>query len=160
MPQVPEEPVPLPQASKKKKKKRGTLTSARNSNLSQYELTWINNTDANRIKRYQNKEVVAIKQDEANWQLKLATDVTSLDDIYERFSFGYYHAMDSLEQAFLILFDKSKERCHNTLALNYLDMVKTFCMSYVQKRSEFKTKWLSFYESKLTMNAKLNPCVS
>lgn len=106
---------PLEQ-SKKRKKKRSTLTSARSSNGGYGELSWINNSPENKEPR----QPVATEP----FSFLLPKDIQSLDDIYERFHHGYYHAISALENALILLFTKTVARCRNTLAINYLESVK------------------------------------
>jgi hypothetical protein len=37
--------------------------------------------------------------DDKNWEYKFESEVTSLDDIYQRFHNGYYHSIGTLEEA-------------------------------------------------------------
>lgn len=60
-----------------------------------------------------------------SFKFLLSADIQSLDDIYERFHHGYYHAISALEDALHTLFRKALQRCENTLATNYLESVKT-----------------------------------
>jgi len=55
-----------------------------------------------------------------SWKYKVGCELTSIDDIYERFHHGYYHSISALEEALHTLFLRCQNRCINILAQNYL----------------------------------------
>jgi len=53
----------------------------------------------------------------------LAGEVTSVEEIYERFIQGYYHDMETLIDHINWLFNKAiSDRCKNPLARKYLEL--------------------------------------
>jgi len=113
-------------ATKKRKKRKGLLSTHGNrSKYAQSDLSWIQNTKPNQTildqKRQQQAEQKKARQSQpaengnANGELvvdqsentKNSADLfydflpteqqVSLDDLYEKFSIGYYHSLDSLE---------------------------------------------------------------
>ena len=145
-------------AVKKKKKKRSTLSNTRQASSSQADLSWLTNTETNRqLKRGDSSKLGGaslIGQATASWCYKLNSELTSLDDVYERFHHGYYHSLEAIEEALGHVFARAEQRCLNTLARNYIDKVKTHCLSLLKRRSELKSKWLSYFTAKFDLTAR------
>jgi hypothetical protein len=72
----------------KRKRKRSSLISAasRRANNAVSEISWVKNVE--QTEKPQNKD---------SWTFKCRDELTSFDDIYERFSHGYYHSLVSVE---------------------------------------------------------------
>lgn len=78
----------------------------------------------------------------------------SLDDLYEKFSIGYYHSLDSLEADLIKLVATTKAtRCKNDLACKYMDHFQNGAVACLKKKQEeFLKKWRTFYEGKFVTN--------
>ena len=55
-----------------------------------------------------------------DFQYESRQDIESVDDIWNRIEFSYYHSLTDLQKDFEILFSKAFLRCFNTLAKVYL----------------------------------------
>jgi hypothetical protein len=70
------------------KRKRSLLITAasRRAKNAMSEISWVKNVE--QTEKPQNKD---------SWMFKCRVELTSFDDIYERFSHGYYHSLASVE---------------------------------------------------------------
>jgi hypothetical protein len=96
----------------KRKRKRSSLISAasRRASNAVSEISWVKNLEQT--------EKPQVKD---SWTFKCSDELTSFDDIYERFSHGYYHSLVAVEQDLNSLFHRVIEtRCLNKLAKVYL----------------------------------------
>jgi hypothetical protein len=81
-------------------------------------------------------------------------DIESVDDIWQRVEFSYYHSLSDLQRDFEILFTKVLQfRCLNTLAKVYVTQVYTKSIGLIKsKKDEFKEKWRTLYDSRFQNN--------
>ena len=86
----------------------------------------------------------------------LADDVTSVEEIYERFIQGYYHDIDTLVNHINWLFNKAiKERCKNPLARKYLELYQTHVTTHLKnKQNSFNEKWRDYFHGKFNENSQ------
>lgn len=88
-------------------------------------------------------------------------DIESVDDIWQRVEFSYYHSLSDLQRDFEILFSKVLQfRCLNTLSKVYLTQVYTKSIALIKsKKEEFKEKWRVLYDSRFQNNENSYPMV-
>ena len=91
-----------------------------------------------------------------------STCLRHIDDLYTRYSLGYYHNLEELQDDLKWLVEKiSKTRCKNELARIYLQHVLSSSLTHLsRKKNDFTAKWKSFYEQKFRSNMINNAHVS
>ena len=79
---------------------------------------------------------------------------TSLDDLYEKFSVGQYHSLESLEKDIEVIVEATKRtRCKNELACRYIDMFFNSATVYLRKKiPDFLAKWRTWYDARFLEN--------
>ena len=146
---------------KKKKKKRSSLSNSRQASSNQADLTWLLNTETNRqLKRGDSSKQATAGGEATPWSYKLNSELTSIDDVYERFHNGYYHSLEAIEEALCLVFERAEQRCLNTLARNYIDKVRSQSLSLLKRRSELKNRWLAYFHGKFELTASQQPRVT
>jgi hypothetical protein len=166
---------------KKKKNRKGMLTASGARYKSGAELAWVENTKANQalseLKKAQQMEAKkgrtsskqaesaadekddheqsdSTKNSEQPYEFVPANKQTSLDDLYEKFSVGQYHSLQSLTDDLNLIVQNAKLlRCKNDLACKYLDQFFIAAQVHINKKNtEFLQKWRLYHEAKFAEN--------
>ena len=84
-----------------------------------------------------------------------------MDDLYNKYSFGYYHQLDTLKDEITHLVEKViKKRCIGELSVRYLRKVLQASYAHLdRKKNDFITKWRVFFETKFRENMEREPCI-